>query len=619
MADTSLIFNILAKDKASKALDGFKDKLKNVLAVGAAAAGAFAVASINSAADLAETQSKIGQIFGSSAGAVESFAGKAATSLGQSKQQAMDAAATFATFGKTAGLSGQELVGFSTDLTTLSSDMASFNNTSPEQAIEAVGAALRGESEPIRAYGVMLDEATLKAQAMSMGLVKAAKDTDAIKVAQMRANIAQANYNKAVGEHGKGSLEAQKAQASLTSSQNRLNKLTEGSIPPLTNQQKVLAAQGAIMAQAKTQQGDFARTSGGLANQQRILKAQLANTSAEVGTKLLPVALKLTTWALGAINWMKEHSGLLKTLAMVLGPIAAIIATVVAITKVWTIVQTALNIVMAMNPVGLIVLAVIALIAIIVIAWKKSETFRNIVIGVWNAIKAAVLAVGAWFKDTLWPWIKGVFTKVQGIISGVWGWIKRNWPYLLGIITGPIGMAVVLIVKHWGKIKAGVTAVKDWIVSKFKSLVEFIRSVPGKISSAASGMFNGIKDAFKSAVNWIIGKWNNLSFGIPSVDTKIPGVGRVGGMTLHTPNIPYLAKGGTAVRAGMAVVGDRGPETVHLSKGATVTPLDRRGGGQPVIVQFVLDGKVLAEGLIDPLRESVRKRGGNVQSALGRG
>jgi hypothetical protein len=234
-------------------VEGFGGKMANVgkkigvaLAAAAAAAGAMAVKigvdAVKAASNLSETQSKVSVIFGESADAINKFAATAATKLGQSKQQALDAAATFATFGKSAGLAGDELVGFSTDLTTLSADLASFYNTSPEEAITAIGAALRGESEPIRKYGILLNDAALKQEAMNMGI-----------------------YN------GTGAL---------------------------TAQQKVLAAQAVIMKQTTDAQGDFERTSDGLANQQRILAAQFENVKTTIGTALLPVVLELV----GAFN-----------------------------------------------------------------------------------------------------------------------------------------------------------------------------------------------------------------------------------------------------------------------------------------------------------------------------
>lgn len=225
----------------SRVGDGLK-KVGIAVAAAAAAAGAFAVKfgvdAVKAASDLSETVSKVNVLFGDSASKVEKFAESAARNFGQSKQQALDAAATFATFGGAAGLSGDALVKFSTDFTGLASDLASFNNTSPEQAINAIGAALRGEAEPIRQYGVLLNEATLKQAALELGIIS--------------------TTNQA-----------------------------------LTPQQKVLAAQKVIYDQTSAAQGDFARTSDGLANQQRILGAEFENVKTVVGNALLPVATEL--------------------------------------------------------------------------------------------------------------------------------------------------------------------------------------------------------------------------------------------------------------------------------------------------------------------------------------
>jgi hypothetical protein len=208
---------------------------KKLAGVGVAVAGVAAVVgkmAIGAASDLNEVTSKTQVIFGDAAADVLKFAETAGKALGQSQTAALEAASSFGVFGKAAGLTGQDLGSFSTDLAALASDMASFGNTSPEEAAEALGAALRGESEPIRRYGVMLDDATLKAKAMALGI-----------------------YD------GEGAL---------------------------TQQQKILAANAAIFEQTSDAQGDFARTSDGVANQQRILAAQFENVKATLGQQLLP-------------------------------------------------------------------------------------------------------------------------------------------------------------------------------------------------------------------------------------------------------------------------------------------------------------------------------------------
>jgi hypothetical protein len=253
----SVILPILTEfnDKGVKSATASLKSLAKTYATTAIASGAVTkglMQVVKDASALNETVSKAGVIFGDSASQIEAFAKTAADTFGQSKQQALDAASTFATFGKAAGLSDNELVDFSTSLTKLSSDFASFFNTSPEDAITAIGAALRGESEPIRRYGVLLNDAALKQRAMAMGI-----------------------YD------GEGALSAQ---------------------------QKTLAAYSEILAQSTDAQGDFERTSEGMANKSRTLTANLKDLSAEIGQSLLPVVEDYTAAAVKFVDQMQGQA-----------------------------------------------------------------------------------------------------------------------------------------------------------------------------------------------------------------------------------------------------------------------------------------------------------------------
>src|SRR5690606_3784982 len=83
-----------------------------------------------------------------------------------------------------------------------------------------------------------------------------------------------------------------------------------------------------------------------------------------------------------------------------------------------------------------------------------------------------------------------------------------------------------------------ISGVLDDIESGWDSFIDFLGSIPDRISGAVSGMWDGIWDAFKGAINSIIDAWNNLSFSVPSVD--MGPLGEFGGFTLSTPNIPRL-------------------------------------------------------------------------------
>ena len=214
-------------------LKGFSVAAGVAFAAAGAALVAFSASAIKAASNLQETSAAVGQIFGPAAKGLEDFAKKAPELLGQTQNEFLNAAKTFGIFGQAAGLAGEDNVKFSKDLSILASDLASFNNTSVDTAITAIGAALRGESEPIRQFGVLLDDATLKARAMEMGI-----------------------YD------GNGAL---------------------------TQQQRVLAANAEIFAQTTTQQGDFARTTGGMANATKILTAQIDNLKLVLGEALYPI------------------------------------------------------------------------------------------------------------------------------------------------------------------------------------------------------------------------------------------------------------------------------------------------------------------------------------------
>jgi hypothetical protein len=194
---------------------------------------------VTDASDLQETISKNKVIFGNSAKDIETWADSAAKNMGQSKKDAIDAATSFAMFGKTAGMSGTDVVDFSKKFTNLATDMGSFFNTKPEDAVFAIGAAFRGEMEPIRKYNVVIDDAAIKATLLKDNL-----------------------YD------GSGAL---------------------------TAQQKILGVQKLIWEKTNDAQGDYLKTSDGLANQTKTLNAQLEDLSAEMGGKLLPVAEDLAT------------------------------------------------------------------------------------------------------------------------------------------------------------------------------------------------------------------------------------------------------------------------------------------------------------------------------------
>ncbi|WP_327430929.1 phage tail protein [Streptomyces sp. NBC_01236] len=150
-----------------------------------------------------------------------------------------------------------------------------------------------------------------------------------------------------------------------------------------------------------------------------------------------------------------------------------------AATRAWAVAQAIFNAVMNANPIGLVIAAIVALVAIIVIAYQKNETFRKIVQDVWKAVQAAVsVAIEGIKIAVLW------FSKLPGMISGWFG------------------------------------AAKDWAIRKFLELLVWLTGLPGRARSALSGlagalgrrvaeaglqMVSSIRNGLNDAVAWIKG------------------------------------------------------------------------------------------------------------------
>lgn len=189
--------------------------------------------------------------------------------------------------------------------------------------------------------------------------------------------------------------------------------------------------------------------------------------------------------------------------------------------------------------------------------------------------------------------IMGVLDTFIGLFTGDWG---RMWDGLKGIVSGVftgIGEAFMgyfrLLLAYldiaWEVFKEVFSALWDGLVDvvkrvfnkirntindKFEALKNAIRKAKAGVVLVFSKIWDGVKEGAKTAFNFIADIWNNT---IGKLSFKVPGwVPGIGGKGWDVPDIPKFALGGDMPRAGMAIVGERGPELVTLPKGARVSP-----------------------------------------------
>jgi hypothetical protein len=501
---------------------------------------------IQNASDLNEAGTAVSAIFGDATQGIQTWAKSAATNLGQSQLEALNAAKTFGVYGAAAGLSNEANAEFSTGLATLASDFASFHNVSPAEAIEAIGAGLRGESEPLRRFGVLLDDASLRAEAMAQGI-----------------------YD------GNG---------------------------PLTAQQKILAANALIYKQAGAAQGDFTRTADGLANQQRIFNAELTNLSATLGTALLPAITTVVTAAADLVAFLSDNPSIVYALAIALGVlVVAIIAVNVAM---WAMAANPIVLAIAaiIVMIGLLIAGLVLLImnwdAVIAwvtqvwlgfVSWLTQVTagFISWWNGVWNGFASWLNQLWVGFTN----WIKSVWNGfvnwLMGIVASMVSWWIGIWTNFGNAVNNAWNALVNFIRTAWSNVSSwlmgAINGFFGWWNGIWNTVGDVIRTVFGGVASFLQGVWNGIVGTIKGAINTIIGAINGA---IGAINGIIGAVGGLVGIDAKIPKIPKLARGGTLTSSGSVIVGERGPELLSLPKGASVDPDIEHAGGPGKVIHF---------------------------------
>lgn len=163
--------------KTSTAFAGMGKQLK--FAVGAFGVGLGAEAAVRgietvlgAASDLTEEINKTAVVFGDSGDDVVAWSKTLADSFGISQRAALEAAGTFGNMLVPMGFARGEAAQMSKRMVELAGDMASFNNASPAETLDALRAGLAGETEPLRRYGVFLNEGRIQTEAFNLGLTK---------------------------------------------------------------------------------------------------------------------------------------------------------------------------------------------------------------------------------------------------------------------------------------------------------------------------------------------------------------------------------------------------------------------------------------------------------------
>jgi TP901 family phage tail tape measure protein len=237
-------------------------------------------------------------------------------------------------------------------------------------------------------------------------------------------------------------------------------------------------------------------------------KSTLETLAITFGEMLLP-AVTAGMRALSTVGgWMGENQTVVVVFTATVGGLAAIIVTVNAVTRVWTATtaawaaitgaatgaQAAFNAVLLANPIGVVVIAIAALVAGLVIAYKESESFRNIVNSVWETIKGAAAAIGE-AVTALVTFATELPGKIKGGIEAAPTALVDAGKWMLG-----------KVLEGFKLIATGIADAATWLFNQAKSAVQFYID---SYRAVGSWILNRVVDGFKVVTELLgsVGSW----------------------------------------------------------------------------------------------------------------
>lgn len=241
--------------------------------------------------------------------------------------------------------------------------------------------------------------------------------------------------------------------------------------------------------------------------------AWIANTASIVANKVATAASAVATGVTAVAAWAASTAAIVANrVAMAASAVA--MGVVKAATLAWSVAQAALNVIMSLNPFALVVIAIIALVAAIVIAYKNSETFRNIVQAVWGAIKTAILAVVSYVTGTVVPALQAAWSAVSSAVGVLVNFVVGYFKLMFSIWASVLNAIKAAATAVWGFIVGYITAEVNLIRAVISAVVNAIRAVWNAwlngIKALAAAVWSAIVSVISSAINRVKSAINGI-------------------------------------------------------------------------------------------------------------
>jgi len=560
--------------QAQNALGGFKKTLGTVAvalagALSVRAVGDFAKASIGAASDLEESLNALSVSYGDASEGIAKLGEDAATRLGVTQSAFNQAAVRFSAFAERVVGEGGNVEGFVDDITTRAADFASVFNIDVAEALQVFQSGLSGEAEPLKRFGINLLQSEVQAFALRSGLIE-------------------------VGE-------------------------------TMTEQQKVQARYGLLMETTAKTAGDFANTSDGLANSQRILQANFQDMQATVGGALLPAFAALSAGLLPVVEQLGPTLGravesLTPALEDLASQIPGLLTAFMPLVPMFVeFVRIVLQLAQAVLPIlsklfESLIPTLQGLLPPIMIMIEQllpplADLFMMLVAAIGPMIEA-VLPILTGLLIALAPILIQVVQAFLPLLEMIIPILTDLLEFLIPVMTTVAQILAILLV----------TSV-NFLIEAFQNFMDFLEPFTAKfeetfggISDFFYGIVNGMIGFFEGFANSVIGGVNAIIRAFNRLQIDVPATAFTDAFTIGF-NIPELSKialprvalaqGGIVTGPMNALIGEAGPEAViplnKMPKGNTYNITVNAGVGT--------NGSQVGEQIVNLIRKYERTSG----------
>ncbi len=562
--------------QAQNALGGFKKTLGTVaVALGAAlsvrAVTDFAKTSINAASDLEESLNALSVSYGEASEGIAKLGEDAATRLGVTQSAFNQAAVRFSAFADRVVGEGGDVEGFVDDITTRAADFASVFNIDVAEALQVFQSGLSGEAEPLKRFGINLLQSEVQAFALRTGLIE-------------------------VGE-------------------------------TMTEQQKVQARYGLLMETTAKTAGDFANTSDGLANSQRILQANFQDMQATVGGALLPAFAALSAGLLPVVEQLGPVLGeavesLTPAIEDLASQIPGLLTSFLPLVPVFVnFLGVVLQLAQAVLPILVrlfdsLIPTIEALVPPVMdlidqLLPPLAELFLAIVDAILPMIEA-VLPILTDLLVALTPILVQLVDAFLPLIDLIVPILTDLLEFLIPVLTTVAEILAVLLVQA-----------VNFLIGTFEDFMAFLEPFTAffeetfggiqtffyGIINGMIGLWEGFANAVINGVNFVIRALNRIQVSAPRWLTDLTGITSFGINIRELGNVALprvaLAEGGIVTGPMNALIGEAGPEAV--------IPLDRmpRGATYNITVNAGVgtNGAQVGETIVNLIRKYERTSG----------